>query len=89
MPFYIVEEMNEKEGKLNPNLLSKAVAGEFMKAGFATRPEGEGNPLHMHPNEEQFTLVLEGKIHFILGDEDRIVGPGDLFHIPRITGAGP
>lgn len=77
--------MNEKKGKLNPNLLSKSVAGEFMKAGIATRPEEEGNPLHMHPNEEQFTLVLEGRIHFILGDEDRIVGPGNLIHIPRFT----
>jgi len=83
MPFYKFEAIEEKAGKINPKLLSKAVAGEFMKAGFATRPEGESNPLHMHPNEEQFVLVLEGKIHFILGDEDRIVGPGDLVHVPR------
>ncbi|MBE0555902.1 MAG: cupin domain-containing protein, partial [Proteobacteria bacterium] len=29
--------------------------------------------------------VLEGKLHFILGDEDRIVERGDLVHIPRFT----
>jgi len=24
-------------------------------------------------------------MHYILGDEERIVGPGDLIHIPRFT----
>ena len=32
-----------------------------------------------------FTLVLSGQMHFILGDEDRVVGPGTLVHIPRNT----
>ena len=39
----------------------------------------------MHPNEEQFTLVLDGKLHFVLGDEQRICERGDLIHIPRFT----
>jgi quercetin dioxygenase-like cupin family protein len=56
-----------------------------MKAGIVTKPDEEGPPLHMHPNEEQFTLVLEGKLHFVLGDEERICERGDLIHIPRFT----
>jgi quercetin dioxygenase-like cupin family protein len=56
-----------------------------MKAGIVTKPEDEGPPLHMHPNEEQFTLVLDGKLHFVLGDEERICERGDLIHIPRFT----
>ena len=83
MPFYKFAAMGENKGKINPKLLSKSVAGEFMKAALVTRPEGEHNPLHMHPNEEQFLFVLEGKVHFILGDEDRILEPGDLVHVPR------
>ena len=83
MPFYKLAAMGQNEGKINPKLLSKSVAGEFMKAALVTRPEGEGNPLHMHPNEEQFLFVLEGKVHFILGEEDRIIGPGELVHVPR------
>ena len=83
MPFYLAGSIAEKAGKINPKVRSRSFSGEFMKAGISTKPEGEGNPLHMHPNEEQFVLVLEGRIHFILGDEDRIVGPGDIVHVPR------
>ena len=42
-------------------------------------------PLHEHPNEEQFSLVIAGQTHFVLGEEDRVVGPGTLIHIPRGT----
>jgi quercetin dioxygenase-like cupin family protein len=38
----------------------------------------------MHPNEEQFTLVLDGKLHFVLGASS-ICERGDLIHIPRFT----
>jgi mannose-6-phosphate isomerase-like protein (cupin superfamily) len=85
MPFYRFAAMGENQGKINPKLLAKSVKGEFMKAALVTRPDAEGNPLHMHPNEEQFLYVLEGKVHFILGDEDRIIGPGEFVHVPRFV----
>ena len=85
MPIYRIADMDKKHSKINPEIFNKSVAGEYMKAGIVTKPEGEGPPLHMHPNEEQFTLILEGKLHYILGDEDRIVEPGDMIHIPRFT----
>ena len=85
MPFYQIAEMKKEHPDVNPAMVVQSVAGEFMKAGIVTKPEGEGPPLHMHPNEEQFTLILEGKVHFILGDEERIAEPGDLIHIPRFT----
>ena len=85
MPFYEIAEMKSKHSQVNPKMVAKTVAGEFMKAAIVTKPAGEGPPLHMHPNEEQFTLILEGKLHYLLGDEEKIVGPGDLVHIPRFT----
>jgi quercetin dioxygenase-like cupin family protein len=85
MPFYSVAQMTKSKGAVNPLIEAKTAVGEFMKVGIVTKPEGEGPPLHEHPNEEQFTLILEGEMHFILGDEDRIVGPGTLVHIPRNT----
>lgn len=85
MPIYHIAEMNKENPDVNPAMIIQSVAGEFMKAGIVTKPEGEGPPLHHHPNEEQFTLVLEGKLHFILGNEERIVERGDLIHIPRFT----
>ncbi len=85
MPVYHIKELKEKRNKVNQAILNRSVKGELMKAGIATKPEGEAPPLHMHPNEEQFTLVLEGKVHVILGDEDLIAERGDLIHIPRFT----
>ena len=85
MPIYHIAEMKKENPEVNPAMIIQSVVGEFMKAGIVTKPEGEGPPLHHHPNEEQFTLVLEGKLHFILGDEECIVERGDLIHIPRFT----
>jgi len=85
MPIYHIAEMKKINPDVNPAMIMQTVTGEFMKAGIVTKPAGEGPPLHMHPNEEQFTLILEGKLHMILGDEDCIVERGDLIHIPRFT----
>jgi len=85
MPIYHIKEMKKENPDVNPAMIMQTVAGEYMKAGIVTKPEGEGPPLHNHPNEEQFTLILEGKLHMILGEEDRIVERGDLIHIPRFT----
>ena len=85
MPFYTIAEMKKDKGGVNPKMVVQAASGEFMKVAVVTKPEGEGPPLHEHPHEEQWSLILEGEMHFILGDEEKIVGPGDLVHIPRFT----
>ena len=85
MPFYQLNELEKKQSRVNSKIESGAAPGEFMKFGIVTKPEGEGPPLHEHPNEEQFTVILSGQMHFVLGDEDRVVGPGTLIHIPRNT----
>ena len=36
---------------------------------------------HSHPHE-QAGMVLEGRAHFFVGDEDRVLGPGDMYTIP-------
>ncbi|MDP6277337.1 MAG: CopD family protein, partial [Nitrospinota bacterium] len=38
--------------------------------------------------EEQYMLMLEGELNMILGDEERIIGKGDMVHIPRNTRHG-
>lgn len=82
MPFYKISEMEAKRSKVSSSE-SKTVAGELMKVGVVTYQEGEGPPPHFHPNEEQFMLVLEGKMRMVVGDEERIIEPGTLVHIPR------
>jgi quercetin dioxygenase-like cupin family protein len=82
MPFYKMSEMQAKRSSVSPSE-SKSVAGELMKVGVVTYKEGEGPPPHYHPNEEQFMFVLEGRMRMVLGDEERIIEPGMLVHIPR------
>src|SRR5215470_21452 len=82
MPFYRISEMQAKRSTSGP-AMGKSVAGELIKVGITTYQEGEGPPPHFHPNEEQFMLVLEGRMKMVCGDEERIIEPGDLVHIPR------
>lgn len=81
MPFYRISEMREITAKSGS--IQKSVPGELMKAGVVTIPQGVEPPLHVQPTEEQFTFVLEGKLLFILGDEERILEKGDMVLIPR------
>jgi len=87
MAFYKISEMQAKKSNVGP-AVGKSVAGELIKVGVTTYQEGEGPPPHVHPNEEQFMLVREGKMRMIVGDEERIVEPGTLVHIPRNTRHG-
>jgi quercetin dioxygenase-like cupin family protein len=87
MPFYRISEMQAQLSTAGP-AMGKSVAGELIKVGITTYQEGEGPPPHFHPNEEQFLLVLEGRMKMVLGDEERIVERGDLVHIPRNTRHG-
>ncbi len=82
MPFYKISDMAAKRARVG-SAMEKAVAGELIKVGVVTYQEGEGPPPHFHPNEEQFILVLEGKMKMVLGDEERVIEPGVLVHIPR------
>jgi quercetin dioxygenase-like cupin family protein len=82
MPFYKISEMETKRSKVSPSE-AKSVAGDLIKVAVVTYQGGEGPPPHFHPNEEQFMLMLEGKMNMVLGDEERVVERGDLIHIPR------
>jgi len=87
MPFYKISEMEGKKSDVGP-AIGKSVAGELMKSGVVTYQDGEGPPPHFHPNEEQFMLVLDGKMRMALGNEERTIERGDLIHIPRNTRHG-
>lgn len=47
----------------------------FRFAPFVVTPE------HTHPHE-QMTLVVQGKVKFYIGGEERIVSAGDVLHFP-------
>ena len=85
MPYYRLVDLEKIREEASPLAEIQRVKGELMKAGLVTFRRGEFARPHYHPNEEQFVFILEGKRYSILGDEERIVGPGDLLHIPRNT----
>jgi quercetin dioxygenase-like cupin family protein len=39
---------------------------------------------HSHPHE-QVGMVLQGRMIFIIGGEEKTLGPGDMFRIPGNT----
>ncbi|MCD2198055.1 cupin domain-containing protein [Actinomycetospora endophytica] len=46
-------------------------------------PRGGGSPLHTHSQEDETFLVLDGELHFWLGDETFQQGTGGLAFLPR------
>ena len=38
-------------------------------------------PAHRHPHE-QMSLIIQGKVKFTIGNEERIVSAGDVLHFP-------
>jgi quercetin dioxygenase-like cupin family protein len=84
MPFYRISEMADVKDVYGPTS-HKQVNGEFMKVGIVTLRPGEEPEPHFHPNEEEFDLILEGRVLMVLGNEKKVLERGDLVHIPRNT----
>lgn len=49
----------------------------------ATFPEETFVPPHMHPKQDEYIFVLEGRIDLILAGKEQSAGPGDLVRMPR------
>ncbi len=60
------------------------VNGEKLSVGLYTIPAGTGAKPHAHPNE-QVIAVMKGRMRFRLGQEERVVGPGEVVLIPANT----
>jgi quercetin dioxygenase-like cupin family protein len=61
----------------------------FLKAACAScfcfetiDPPGSFVPLHIHPAQDEFIHVLEGRIDLQLGEAQLQAGPGDLVRMP-------
>ena len=46
-------------------------------------PRVLAGPLHLHTNEDEYSLVLEGRLGALLGDEEVYAEPGDFVLKPR------
>jgi quercetin dioxygenase-like cupin family protein len=49
----------------------------------ATLPPGTFVPPHIHPEQDEFLYILEGKFDFLLDGHEMTGEPGDLVKLPR------
>ena len=71
------EEMNEL-------LDRRVITGERVMVAQVYLKKGAVVPRHSHHNE-QVTYILEGALHFWIGDDESqeiVVRPGEVLHIP-------
>lgn len=76
------EDMPKEE--VNPLLHRRLVTGERMMLAHVYLKKGCIVPKHFHENE-QLTYILEGALHFKLGEDQReeiTVNAGEVLHIP-------
>ncbi|MBT7267860.1 MAG: cupin domain-containing protein [Rhodospirillaceae bacterium] len=88
MPIYKADEMELTPDVVNPNVMMKQFGGELIKAGIVTYEEGEAPLPHIHPKDEQWIFLLEGRLVGLIGDDTFIIEPGDLVYIPINTAHG-
>jgi len=78
---YFVEADSVSKHNIFPGVQIRTAACREMMLSLVTfEPNAVVQP-HSHPHE-QVGMVIEGKAHFFLGDEDRVLGPGDMYRIP-------
>ena len=67
--------------QMNPLLARQALHGVNMTVARLEITKGAVVPLHHHVNE-QITIMLEGKLRFVIDGVESIVSAGDVMVIP-------
>ena len=57
--------------------------GSFSLVQHLFAPRALAAPLHRHSREDEFTVVLSGRIGAVLGDAEVEAGPGEVVFKPR------
>ena len=73
---------------VNNNIQDVKVSGQdnggalaiFEQTGLSP---GRGVPLHLHHNQDEIFMILEGEYHFLLGTERHRLKAGDTIFLPR------
>ncbi|HKN65575.1 MAG TPA: cupin domain-containing protein [Gemmatimonadaceae bacterium] len=83
--WYRWEEMPRE--KVSPMLDRRLITGDRMMLAHVYLKKGCVVPKHSHENE-QLTYILEGALHFWIGDDEReevVVKAGEVLHIPSLV----
>lgn len=69
-------------GRIDVRLTSEHTRG-WLCIHDSRLPQGTASPLHVHPNDDESFVVLEGQVEYFLDGERVLAGAGDALHIPR------
>jgi len=75
-------ESIEAESPRDSKVRVKVVTGDNMQLLWAEFQPGADYPLHSHPDHEQISFMISGRMKLTVGDETREIGPGEMWHAP-------
>jgi quercetin dioxygenase-like cupin family protein len=55
---------------------------KLMQLVRVTMPAGKAHAFHRHPHMEELLYVIAGRVEQWVGRQSRILGPGELAHVP-------
>ena len=58
-------------------------AGSLSLVEHPLQPRALGSPMHTHRNEDEYSVVLEGRVGAQIGEQTVVAGPGDVLVKPR------
>lgn len=81
MSLYFPTPEERSRHTIFPGVQVSTCAAEKMMLSLATLEPHSVVEEHSHPHE-QVGMVIEGRLIFIIGGEQKTLGPGDMFRIP-------
>jgi len=81
MSEYFVDQADCSRHEIFPGVAIQTAACQNMMMSYVELEPNATVEKHSHPHE-QVGIVLEGQARFFIGDEDRILGPGEMYRIP-------
>ena len=81
MPIQFIDKSKCTHRTIVPGVDIYTLAGDKLMLSLVEFEPGAIVEAHSHPHE-QAGMILEGRGRFFVGDDDRVLGPGDMYTIP-------
>ena len=81
MSVYFPEAHEHGRHTIFPGVTIRTAAAERMMLSLVDLAPGSAVDEHAHPHE-QVGMVVKGRAVFVIGGEEKTLGPGDMYRIP-------